>query len=242
MYMVSSLFLWKLVSKLVFILFPEFIPGNPDSRNKIGNGYYLEGVAELWISIHPSAQHSFDLELSLACSHFPLLSHEDQRDINVWVVRACWASSTFSYSGAHTFFSEKVTDDTQITHRYIKACFLLSSHRLRNLSLVSGPLVAVLNWAVTVATVEHDRLRKGNGSQLGSPSLSFVGFLLFFFYIYACMQACIYVHRGPQATFRNWFFPTVCVLGFCSGCQVASTLTWWTILLSLMWGIFTRVL
>lgn len=39
--------------------------------------------AELRISILPSAQHSFDLELSLVCSHFPLLSHEDQRDISV---------------------------------------------------------------------------------------------------------------------------------------------------------------
>lgn len=45
--------------------------------------------AELQISTLPSAQHSFDLELSLACSHFPLLSHEVPRDINVWVVRAC---------------------------------------------------------------------------------------------------------------------------------------------------------
>lgn len=93
-----------------------------------------------------------------------------------------------------------MTDDTQITHRYIKACFLLSSHRLRNLSLVSGPLVAVLNWAVTVATVEHDRLRKGNGSQLGSPSLSFVGFLLFFFFtfMHACKHAFMFIEVHKQ--------------------------------------------
>lgn len=39
--------------------------------------------AELRIGILPSAPHSFDLELSSACSHFPLLSLEDQRNISL---------------------------------------------------------------------------------------------------------------------------------------------------------------
>lgn len=56
--------------------------------------------------------------------------------------------------------------------------------------------MAVPNWAVTV---EHDRLSKGNGSQLGLPIyLLWVFFYFFFTFMHACKHAFMLIEVSKQ--------------------------------------------
>lgn len=71
--------------------------------------------------------------------------------------------------------------------------------------------MAVLNWTVTVVTVEHDRLSKGNGSQLGLP-IYLCGFSsIFFTFMHTCKHAFMLIEVSKQLSGIGSF---LCV---CSG-------------------------
>lgn len=66
--------------------------------------------------------------------------------------------------------------------------------------------MAVLNWAVTV---EHDRLSKGNGSQLGLP-IYLLWVFFYFFFLHLCMHAFMLIEVSKQLSGIGSFL--LCVL------------------------------